>query len=124
MTDIRQDLARTAEDVANLAKEAAYVAIGVGVLGFHKAQVRRQELAEAAGRAGQAEDLQDSLVEARKLVAKRVKEFDATVDQMIKRLDSSFEPVLQRLPESARAVVQQARETRDQVRTRVAKFAA
>ena len=89
MTDIRQDLAKTAEDVARVAKEAAYVAIGIGVLGFHKAQVRRQELADAAERANRG-DLDASLGEARKQVAKRVKDFDDTVGQVIKMLDSTL----------------------------------
>ena len=120
MADIRNDLARTAEELAKAAREAAYVAIGVGVLGFHKAQVRRQGLADAGERA----NLEGSIVEARKQIAKRVREFDATVDQLIKSLDSTLDPLFQRLPEPAQAVVQQAKETRDQVRNRITKFAA
>jgi hypothetical protein len=124
MTDVRQDLSKTADDFTNLAKEAAYVAIGLGVLGFHKAQVRRRELAEAAARGNRAGDLQESLGEARKEVAKRVKDFDTTVGQVIKVLDTTFDPVWQRLPEPAQAIVHQAREARDQMRTRVFSFAA
>jgi len=122
MTDIRQDLAKTATELAETAKEAAYVAIGLTVLGFHSAQVRRRELAEAASRANH--DLEGSLGEARKEVAKRVQDLDATVTQLIEALDSSLEPVLQRLPEPAQAVFQQAKQTRDQVRTRLFSFAA
>ncbi len=124
MTDIRQDFSKTADELTNLAKEAAYVAIGLGLLGFHKAQVRRHDLTEAAARAKRAGDLQDSLADARKEVAKRVKEFDATVGQVIKVLDATFEPVCERLPEPAQALVQQAREARDQVRSMVFAFAA
>jgi hypothetical protein len=123
MTDIRQDLAKTAEEVAKVATEAAYVAIGIGVLGFHKAQVRRQELADTVDRANRG-DLDASLGEARKQVAKRVKEFDATVSQIIEMLDSTLEPVWQRLPEPAQAMVQQAKVARDQFRGRISTFAA
>jgi hypothetical protein len=124
MTDIRQDLARTAEDVAKVAAEAAYVAIGIGVLGFHKAQVRRRELAGAAGRTNAPRDLEATLAQARKKVAKRVKDLDATVEDIVKTFDSTLEPVWQRLPEQAQSVVKQARETRDQVRRRIRKLAA
>ena len=124
MTDIRQEVVKTADELANLAKEAAYVAIGVGVLGFHRAQVRRREFAQAADRAGRARDLQGSMAEARKELAERVKHLDATVGEVLKSIDSTLEPMWQRLPESAQAVVHQARESRDQVRARVRKFAA
>ena len=47
MTDIRQCLASTTGALADLAEQAAYVAIGVGVLEIQKAQVRRQSLGSA-----------------------------------------------------------------------------
>ncbi|MFZ2058080.1 MAG: hypothetical protein WAV54_11805 [Acidimicrobiales bacterium] len=107
MTDIRQCLASTTGALADLAEQAVYVAIGVGVLEFHKAQVRRQSLGSAQER-----------------VAKRVKDLDATVAQAIKVVDSTLEPVWQRLPESAQAVVRQARQARDELHRRVFGFSA
>jgi hypothetical protein len=123
MTDIRHDLAKTAEDLTDLAKEAAYLVIGIGILGFHKAQVRRQDLTDAAVRARRAGDVEGSLAEARKQVAKRLKDFDATLGELIKALDSTLDPMWQRLPEPAQTAVQQARDTRDQVRVRIFRFA-
>ena len=102
MTDIRQCLASTRRALADLAEQAAYVAIGVGVLEFHRAQVRRQSAGNAPKR-----------------VAERVKDFDAAVAQAIKVVDSTLEPVWQRLPEPAQAVVRQVRQARDELRTRV-----
>jgi hypothetical protein len=104
MTDIGQDLAKAAQTLADLAKEASYVAIGAGVLGIHKAQVRRQER---------------SLAGRRDEMLKRAKDFDATVAQMIKVVDSTLEPVFQRLPQPVKAIVQQAREARDELRAQV-----
>jgi len=52
-------------------------------------------------------------------MAKRARDFDATVAQVLKLVDSSLEPVIDRLPEPVQAVVQQAREARDELRTRV-----
>jgi hypothetical protein len=115
MPDIRQDLAKTAEKVATMAMEVAYVAIGVGILAFNRAQVRRQGLADAAERA----NLDGSIVEARNEVAKRLKDFDDSVGQLIKTFDATLDPVWERLPEPAQAVVQQAKGARDQVRSRI-----
>jgi hypothetical protein len=72
MTDTRQGLAGAARALADLAKEATYLAIGVGVLEYQKAQVRRREIASA-----------------RKLMAKRAKDIDATVAQLIRVVDST-----------------------------------
>ena len=38
------DLTKAAKDIAAVAKDATYVVIGAGVLGFQQAQVQRQEL--------------------------------------------------------------------------------
>ena len=42
--DIDTDLTRAARDIAAVAKDATYVVIGAGVLGFQQVQVQRQEL--------------------------------------------------------------------------------
>jgi hypothetical protein len=120
MTDIRQDLEKLGDALAEVAREASYVAIGAGVLGFHRAQVRRQEMIGARARrvAGIA-DGAGPFTSGREQVAKRANDFDATVVQVIKLLDSTLEPLFQRLPEGMQAIVQQARQTRDELRTRV-----
>ncbi len=42
--EFNTDLTKAAKDVAAVAKDATYVVIGAGVLGFQQAQVQRQEL--------------------------------------------------------------------------------
>ena len=37
------------DDVTNLAKDAAYVSVGLGVIAFQRIQVRRNELEKAIG---------------------------------------------------------------------------
>ncbi len=49
MPDINTDITKAAKDIANVAKDATYVVIGAGVLGFQQAQVQRRELGQAAG---------------------------------------------------------------------------
>ncbi len=44
MPEINTDFAKAAKDIAAVAKDATYVVIGAGVLGFQQAQVQRQEL--------------------------------------------------------------------------------
>jgi hypothetical protein len=99
MTDIRDDLHDVAQAVADLAKEAAYVAIGVGVLEFQRAQARGHEFAGA-----------------RKLICGRAKACDETVAQVFKAVDANMDPIVALLPEQAQAVV---RRTRDELRSRL-----
>jgi hypothetical protein len=42
--EINTDLTKAAKDIAAVAKDATYVVIGAGVLGFQQVQVHRQEL--------------------------------------------------------------------------------
>ena len=120
----QQDFVKRAEDLASFAKQAGYVAIGAGVLGFQRAQVRRQEIAGTVERARRAGSLPGCLNLACDKLVDRVKEFDATFTEVIKVVDSTLEPVWLRLPEPAQVVVQQARNSRDELRQRVFKFSA
>jgi hypothetical protein len=113
MTDVRQDLTQVAGALADLARQASYVAIGAGILGLQKAQVRRREMANVAGRALKGgpcgrEDLRGV-----------VRDFDTNMAQVIKQIDSAVEPIFERLPGPVQAALQQARETRDELRARL-----
>ena len=44
MPEINTDVTKAVKDIAAVAKDATYVVIGAGVLGFQQAQVQRQEL--------------------------------------------------------------------------------
>ena len=122
MPDIRKDFSKTAQDFAKAVEDAAYVAIGLGVLGYQKVQVRRQELLAQLN--SQRSTLDTPLTDVRQEVAKAWKEFDRNLSQVIERVDATFEPVEQRLPATAQAVVQQAKEARDQLRTYFTQLAA
>ncbi len=114
MPDIRKDFQKTAADLTKVVQDAAYVAVGLGIMGFQQAQVRRRELLEQIER--QRSVIDTPLGDARKDVAKAVKELDRTMGRVFERLDASMEPVSELLPPGAQAVVQQAREVRDQLR--------
>lgn len=115
MADVRRDFARTAEDLARVGKDAAYVAIGLGVVGVQKAQVARRELLKQLE--DQKSSLSGPLGEARVQFGRAWKEFDKAVAQLIERADASIDPLAERLPGEVQAALKQARETRDQVRS-------
>lgn len=77
------------EELARMAKEVAYTAIGLGVMGFQKAQVRRHEV---------------------------LKTLDQSLGVLFERLDAGIEPVARSLPAPAQSVLKQAKATRDQLR--------
>jgi hypothetical protein len=113
MSGLKNDISTTAAEITKVAQDAAYVAIGFGVIGFQKAQVRRRELQS------QLDSLSGQLpvTNARKELGKALKDLDAAFGQLIERVDATFDPVSERLPAGAQAVVRQAKETRDQMRS-------
>ncbi len=91
-------------DVKKTLQDAAYVAVGFGVLGFQRAQVRRQELAKrlAAGNRPDLAEYRTKLTELRGRVEPVVKELEQRIDPVLDDLEG-------RLPEQAKSIVQQAR---------------
>src|SRR5580700_8662721 len=102
------------EDVTKTAKDAAYVAVGLGVMTFQRAQVRRRELVELARK--QLPAFEGQLSEVRAEFGKRVKEIDGRIEVLATRVQSQLQPLEDRLPAPAQAVIGQAREARSQVR--------
>jgi hypothetical protein len=124
--DINTDVAQAAKDVAAVAKDATYVVIGAGVLGFQQAQVQRQELLKRLG--DPKADLSDRVASVRtdfndvwKNVDATVDEFVQRVEEIIERVEAVFAPFEDRLPTQARDLAKQAhvqaREARSQLRT-------
>ena len=131
--------AKLTDDLMGLARDAAYVAIGLGVLGFQRAQVERvalrKKLEEAdlpvedivAGvRAGVSRQLaitDQVAAGVRSEVARQM----ATVDQWVERttqvVEATLEPFEDRLPAPARQIARtahdQVRELRAQIRSRI-----
>ena len=107
-------------------KDTAYVAVGLGVLGFQRAQVARRDLAttvaadrerlEASLRA-QAEDLSTvldtQLSEVKVQLGKAVSNLEEVLEPVTKELEGRLAEVEERLPEEVRAVVASARQAAD-----------
>lgn len=81
-------------DLTKTLKDAAYITVGLGVIGFQKAQVRRQELKK---------QLKTQLADTR-----------GQIEKLAKTVEDRVEPVLDqvedKLPEQAKDLVKQARE--------------
>lgn len=91
-------------DVSKTLKDAAYIAVGIGVIGFQKAQVRRQELRKDL--AGRRQELNTQLTT-------QVEEYGAFLRDLAGRVEPVVTDLQARLPEQAKDLVQQ-------VRTRIA----
>lgn len=105
------------KDVANVTRDAAYVAVGLGVIGFQRAQVQRQALRRRL-RSG---ELDEMLVGVRANLSKGVQEADGALEQAIAHLEYSVAPLERQLPPPVREVVDQAhvqaRRVRGQIRS-------
>lgn len=118
MTD-RTDFANITEltrGVGTLARDTAYVAVGLGVLGLQRAQVQRVELQKRL----QALEVDVNLPELRTEVARQVKVIDALVEEAFRFVETSIEPIEDQLPDAARELArrahEQARDVRSQLR--------
>jgi septal ring factor EnvC (AmiA/AmiB activator) len=113
------DIKDITDEISRTARDAAYVVVGLGVLGFQRAQVRRQELNKRL--AEPRAQVETALEDVRHELSRRVKDADGRLEQAINRLESTWEPVEQRLPAQARSLLEQARsqarEARQQLRS-------
>lgn len=116
-------------DLRNIAKDAAYVAVGFGVIGFQKAQVRRRELRKQLdGQLGEATkglgQLGTTVEEQVKMLEERVaalgEQAEKYGDDLEARLDKVLDELETRIPTQAREYFTTARtaakDARGQVR--------
>ncbi len=119
-------------DVTQTLKDSAYVAVGLSVLGFQRAQVARRELASTVGvdrdrleasLKAQVEDLASALdaqlIEVRTQVQKAVANLEDALEPVAKELEVRFDDVEQRLPDHVKAVVASARQAAETAATQV-----
>jgi hypothetical protein len=118
MADVRENITNASNDITKAVQDAIYVAIGLGVIGFQKAQVRRREVQKFIEQqiSSQRSAAEAPIADLRKEINKALQEIDKTLGQLIERVDATLEPVSERLPAGAQAFVHQAKEARDQLR--------
>jgi hypothetical protein len=107
--------------VTELALDAAYVAVGLGVLGYQRAQVQRIELQNLLSKDLSVEQ---HLSGVRTELTKGVKQLDDLLETATQFIESSIQPLEQQLPASVTQLTtkafEQVRDVRSQIRQRVA----
>ncbi len=104
--------------MADLARDLAYVAVGLGVLGYQRAQVQRVELQNQLAPAEQ------HLNEVRAEVIKGIAQLDELLETATQLIETSIRPLEEQLPTAVTQLTTkalgQSREVRSQIRQRVA----
>ena len=106
-------------DLTNTLKDAAYVAVGFGVIAFQKAQVRRRELEKQFGVS--TEQFRDQLTNF-------AADAEKNIEPVVEAVEASLDQLEERLPEQAREVFGQvrtsAKDLGEQFRTRLNEYRA
>jgi hypothetical protein len=113
--------------VTDLARDAAYVAVGLGVLGFQRAQVQRVELKNKLatdfsldGRLdGVRTNISDGVSNVRDSVTKGVKQIDGLAETAANFVETTLQPLEERLPAQVTQLTSKAREQAREVRTQI-----
>jgi uncharacterized protein HemX len=116
MPDVPTNIATLSKGVTDLARDAAYVAVGLGVLGYQRVQVQRVELQQRL-----TEDfaLDDRLDEVRQGVAKGIHQIDDLAESAVQFVETTLQPLEDRLPHSVSHLTSKAREQAREVRTQI-----
>ena len=116
MPEVPTNITNISKGVTDLARDAAYVAVGLGVLGYQRAQVQRVELQNRLSK-------DFSLDEVRQGVSKGFNQIDDLAETAVQFVETTLQPLEDKLPSSVSQVTakarEQAREVRIQIRQRV-----
>ncbi len=118
------DVDRAASEINNALKEAAYIAVGLGVLGFQRAQVRRVELAKQFERMPDAlsSQLDGYLGEARRRGRTAGTRIADDLGDLSRSMDEALEPLRVQLLELARVVEDLVSPARQQLDEQIDRF--
>ena len=120
MPDVTTNIGTLSKGLTDLARDAAYVAVGLGVLGYQRVQVQRVEL---QNRLSQDVSLEERVDEVRQGVAKGFRQIDELADSAAHFVETTLQPIEERLPAPVTQLTtrarEQAREVRAQIRQRV-----
>jgi len=114
MPDVTSSLSTISKGVTDLARDAAYVAVGLGVLGYQRAQVQRVEL---QNRLNKDFSLDQRFGGMRHGVARGVRQIDDLAVSAAHFVETTFQPLEERLPPSVSHLTSKAREQAREVHT-------
>lgn len=120
MPDVTTNINTLSKGVTDLARDAAYVAVGLGVLAYQRAQVQRVELQK---RLSKDLPIDLGIGDVRQGVAKGFQQIDELTESAVHFVETTLQPIEDRLPASVSQLTtkarEQAREVRSQIRQRV-----
>ena len=120
MPDMTTNIGTLSKGMTDLARDAAYVAVGLGVLGYQRVQVQRVEL---QNRLSEDFSLDERVDDVRQGVAKGFRQIDDLAESAAHFVETTLQPLEERLPEPVTQLTtkarQQARGVREQIRQRV-----
>jgi hypothetical protein len=118
------DIDRAASEINNALKEAAYILIGLGVLAFQRAQVRRVELAKKLeGRPDSVSGQVDGyLRQARQRARTAGSQFADDVGDISRSMEDTLDPLRAYLLELARAIEDLVDPARQQIDEQIDRF--
>src|ERR1700685_372277 len=121
MPEVPTNISTLSKGVVDLARDAAYVAVGLGVLGYQRAQAQRVEVQHLLSKDF---SLDEQLSGVRTELTKGVEQLDDLLETATQFIETSIQPLEQQLPPSVTQLTtrafEQAREVRSQIRQRVA----
>jgi hypothetical protein len=118
MPDVTNNLNALSKGVTDLARDAAYVAVGLGVLAYQRAQVQRVELQNRLSNDFDL-DLDKRIEGVRGGVAKGIHQLDDLAETAVQFVETTFEPIEEKLPPSVSQLTTKAREQAREVRTQI-----
>ncbi len=116
MPDVTNNITTLSKGVTDLARDAAYVAVGLGVLAYQRAQVQRIEL---QNRLSQDFSLDQTIGDVRQGVAKGYAQIDDLAEQAVQFVETTFQPLEERLPPTVTQLTSRAREQGREVRSQI-----
>ena len=120
MPDVNTNISTLSKGMTDLARDAAYVAVGLGVLGYQRAQVHRVEW---QNRLSHDVSIEGRVDDVRQGVAKGFRQIDDLAGSAAHFVETTLQPIEERLPAPVTQLTtkarEQAREVRAQIRQRV-----
>jgi hypothetical protein len=119
MPDVTNNLNALSKGATDLARDVAYVAVGLGVLAYQRVQVQRVELQNRLSHDFDI-DLDKRIGDVRGGVAKGILQLDELAETAAQFVETTFEPIEEKLPPTVSQLTikarEQAREVRSQIR--------
>ena len=116
MPDVNTNISTLSKGMTDLARDAAYVAVGLGVLGYQRAQVHRVEW---QNRLSHDVSIEGRVDDVRQGVAKGFRQIDDLAESAAHFVETTLQPIEEKLPAPVTQFTTKAREQAREVRAQI-----